>query len=326
MPQISVIVPVYNVEKYLARCIDSILVQSFTDFEVILVDDGSSDNSGKICDDYKTQDNRIVVIHQNNQGQAAARNRALDIDKGEYISFIDSDDYVHPNMFSFLVELTIKKPADIYVFKYYEGEDNSFTWKELNDHAVVKSGKTFLRECILNDINRCWILCDKLFSRKCFNSIRLPEGRIHEDNATVYKLLYAANQVAINDSVPYYYYTNPKSTMNIGYSLKRLDWLVLLEEMIPFFIEHDEKELENWANRFYLESLCSSYKKVKQYYPQSKEEMLIKTKLIKQYKSEKKKYIINMKSHPHILNVIHPTRSKVYWTLVGIKSKLKKQG
>lgn len=85
MPQISVIVPVYNVEKYLARCIDSILVQSFTDFEVILVDDGSSDNSGKICDDYKTQDNRIVVIHQNNQGQAAARNRALDIAKGEYI-------------------------------------------------------------------------------------------------------------------------------------------------------------------------------------------------------------------------------------------------
>ena len=176
MPKISVIVPVYNVEKYLARCIDSILDQSFADFEVILVDDGSPDKSGEICEYYKAQDNRIVVIHQNNEGQASARNRALDIAKGEYISFIDSDDYVHPDMFSTLIRIITESKSDLVLFGYTKGIEEKVYW-ERNEQIDYQTwnGKAFLNDCILNDKNGCWILCDKLFNRKCFKDIKITK-------------------------------------------------------------------------------------------------------------------------------------------------------
>ena len=325
MPEISVIVPVYNVEEYLARCIDSILAQSFTDFELILVDDGSTDSSGVICDEYAEGDSRVHVIHQVNKGQAAARNCALDLARGEYVSFIDSDDYVHPEMLCFLTGLAETTNADICIYKYLEGKDSSYKWEKPCNDFIVAKGSDFLRKCILNDVNRCWILCDKLFKRKCFNSIRLPEGRIHEDNATVYKLLYDAEKVVINDSILYYYYENPNSTMNESYSLKRLDWLLVLEEMIPFFVNHNEKELLDWANRFYLKSLYDSYMSLKKYYPGSFQLKNIKKKLIKQYQFEKQRYTLNIKTHPYLINEIHPHYSRWYWTYIGIKNKFSKR-
>ena len=118
MPKISVIVPVYNVEKYLLECVDSILAQTFTDFELILINDGSQDNSGAICDEYADKDSRIAVIHQENQGQAAARNNAIVIAKGEWITFVDSDDLIHPQMLEILFnavdETTQISACDLY--------------------------------------------------------------------------------------------------------------------------------------------------------------------------------------------------------------------
>ena len=112
--KISVIVPVYKVEKFINRCIDSILNQSYTDFELILVDDGSPDNCGKICDDYASKDKRIVVIHKENGGLSDARNAGIDAMKGQYVTFIDSDDYIHRETFSFLISLIEKENADIW--------------------------------------------------------------------------------------------------------------------------------------------------------------------------------------------------------------------
>ena len=119
MPKISVIVPVYNVEKYLCECIDSILTQTFTDFELILVDDGSQDNSGKICDEYANKDHRITVIHQENQGQASARNNALAIAKGEWVHFVDSDDLIHPQMLEILYA-TVDETTQISMCNLYK--------------------------------------------------------------------------------------------------------------------------------------------------------------------------------------------------------------
>ena len=113
MPLISVVTPVYNVKKYIYRCIDSILAQTVSDFELILVDDGSPDNCGAVCDEYAAKDGRVRVIHQENRGQAAARNRALDMARGEYVAFVDSDDWVHPRYLEILLGNAREKKADV---------------------------------------------------------------------------------------------------------------------------------------------------------------------------------------------------------------------
>ena len=128
MPTISVIVPVYNVEIYLHRCVDSILAQTFTDFELILVDDGSPDNCGAICDEYAKKDSRVRVIHKENGGQSSARNRAIEAAQGEWIHFVDSDDLIHPQMLEILYRAAQESGANISACSYTEAEDveNSF--------------------------------------------------------------------------------------------------------------------------------------------------------------------------------------------------------
>ena len=113
MPELSIIVPVYKVEPYLSKCIDSILAQTYTDFELILIDDGSPDNCGKICDEYEARDSRIIVIHQENQGVSAARNAGLNIAVGEYIGFVDSDDWIEPEMYGTMIGLAKAKELDV---------------------------------------------------------------------------------------------------------------------------------------------------------------------------------------------------------------------
>ena len=125
MCEISIIVPVYNVEKYLEKCIKSILNQTFTDFELILVNDGSTDKSGVICDNYKNIDDRIIVIHKKNEGLSSARNSGLDIAKGRYIGFVDSDDYINNDMYHKLYEALIKNNSDISICKFVKVYDDS---------------------------------------------------------------------------------------------------------------------------------------------------------------------------------------------------------
>ena len=324
MPKISVIVPVYNVEKYLARCIDSILDQSFADFEVILVDDGSPDKSGEICEYYKAQDNRIVVIHQNNEGQASARNRALDIAKGEYISFIDSDDYVHPDMFSTLIRIITESKSDLVLFGYTKGIEEKVYW-ERNEQIDYQTwnGKAFLNDCILNDKNGCWILCDKLFNRKCFKGISLPVGRIFEDNAVVYKILYNATRIATTESVLYYYYQNEKSTTNQAFSEKKADWLIVLEEMIEFFENnHDTEVCVHLVKRYFDESVWI-YKTIVDKFPNSKRIDYIKKQLKKHYRKYKNSLSITISNSPELYHIIYPKYSKTYWLLRTVVQNMK---
>ena len=324
MPAVSVIVPVYNVEKYLSRCIDSILAQTFTDFELILVDDGSTDKSGGICDDYKSQDNRIVVIHQNNQGQAVARNRAIDLSRGEYIAFIDSDDYVHPDMFLTLIRIITETKSDIVLFGYIEGKEERFCWERIEEaHYQIYDGKTFLKDCILSNKNGCWILCDKLFDRNCFNEIRLPVGRIFEDNAIVYKILYETNRVSISDAVLYYYYQNENSTTNQAFSEKNVDWLVVLEEMIAFFESNNDTDVcFHLVNRYINESVWI-YKKLFEGFPDSKRIDYIKKQLRSHYRKDRKFVPITIKNSPELFHIIYPKCSKVYWFLRAVEYKMK---
>ncbi len=324
MPALSIIVPVYNAEAYFARCVDSILAQTMKDFELILVDDGSPDRCGVMCDAYAEQDQRIKVIHQANAGQAVARNRALDIAQGEYFAFVDSDDYIHPQMLEILLTNARKHHAKISV-GCCQTVNSLITLSSIQySEARQFSGPEFLRHCLLNGVDKKpWILCDKIFHRSCFQSIRMPEGRIYEDNSVVYRLLYEAEVVADCDDILYFYYQNESSTVNQTFKLKHLDWLKVLEEMIPYFEEKQDQILVDKLNKSYLYALTDLYQKVKTHLNEPAVLAELKGKLKSQYKQEKEKYPITIKTHPNVIQILRPTYARIYWTVQGLLSRFK---
>lgn len=217
--KISIIVPVYNVEKYLSRCIDSVLSQKYHNLEIILVDDGSVDSSGKICDEYQQKDHRFTVIHKKNGGLSSARNSALDIVSGSYITFIDSDDWVSPEYITDLYELIIKFDADIAVCDenrfienngkiYYQGSP----YKKISREVVQTPEEaldTYMKQ-ILYDASACM----KMYKRELFDNVRYPEGCVFEDIGTTYKLFCKAKRVAFTPKQMYYYFQRNGSILH----------------------------------------------------------------------------------------------------------------
>ena len=204
---ISVIVPVYNVEPYLRECLDSIVNQTYKALEILVIDDGSTDGSGSICDEYKKKDDRIRVFHTENRGLSAARNLGLDEARGEFIGFVDSDDWIELG----ILEQAISKigEADILCFGYDRHPLN----------ASYYSGKEALVALTNGNIsNAAW---DKLYKKDCFSSFRFPEGRVHEETATTYKLLYQSSYViCINECG--YHYRNREGSISSSHSLCNL--------------------------------------------------------------------------------------------------------
>ncbi len=228
MPKISIIVPVYKVEKYIHKCIDSILSQDFTDFEVILVDDGSPDNCGKICDEYASKDSRVKVIHKENGGLSSARNAGIDIATGDYIGFVDSDDYISADMYSKMYISAVENSADIvacnlvHEYERTEKKPNKLKVfsKEQND-LILDNYKGM--ECLLLRRyfdNAAW---NKLYLRALFTGVRFPEGRLFEDIFTVYKLFSKASKVIYIHDPLYYYLQRYESIMGQKFSNKKLD-------------------------------------------------------------------------------------------------------
>ena len=180
MPKVSVIVPVYNVEPYLHRCVDSILAQTFTDFELILVDDGSPDNCPSICDEYAKKDNRVVVIHQNNGGLSAARNAGIDWSfansDSEWITFIDSDDWVHKQCLEVLYTVAKKSNVSCVSAKHLECTTSISDGIIENPNVAVLDSESFFVE----QYKYAVISCAKFYKRDLFDYIRFPDNRLHE--------------------------------------------------------------------------------------------------------------------------------------------------
>lgn len=213
---ISVVVPVYNVEAYLARCIESIIAQTYRNLEIILVDDGSTDKSGKICDDYKTKySNLIEVVHQKNRGLSGARNTGLGHAQGKYITFVDSDDWLSHDMIEIMYDNLKKYNAQISGIGFYQAYENG--------KLVANSSKTGI--CIMNkeealgkflfNNNLTVCVCGKLYQTSLWNTIKCPEGKLFEDQYTTYKLIEQAKVVVFNPSPKYYYF---KRKGSIGHS------------------------------------------------------------------------------------------------------------
>lgn len=261
MPKVSVIVPVYNVEQFIRRCIDSILRQTFTDYELFLIDDGSTDSSGLICDAYAEQDKRIRVIHQENQGQAAARNHGVAAANGEWVCFIDSDDEVHAQMLELLYHAITDGHVGISMCSVAEGDSvpESFSSPRGEKYAVHTVDQDYLDMLYDQGGHRCWIVCGKLIRTEIVRNIPFTAGRIYEDNAVACRWLYEAKKVADIDEQLYYYRVNPNGTTKSAFSLKRLDYLWALEEIIKFFKKIRYRRLQKRFCTNYVRAAVSYY-------------------------------------------------------------------
>lgn len=249
MKVISVIVPVYKVEEYIQECLDSILSQSFIDFELILVDDGSPDRCGAICDEYAKRDNRIKVIHQKNGGLSAARNAGLDIAEGEYISFIDSDDIVSSNMLEHLFKSIVKHHADICLCSFLNFENISEIGYKLNV-PISEENMSGLEACgnlSGPDFGTYVIACAKLYKKTLFEGIRFPVGRTHEDTATTYKLYYKAEKVVYLQEPLYFYRQNSNGIMKTRSVSEMCHDLLAYQEWIEFYQDQNEVKLADMA-------------------------------------------------------------------------------
>lgn len=228
-PLISVVVPVYKVEKYIHQCINSILNQTYKNLELILIDDGSPDTCGEICDDYSRKDTRVRVIHKKNGGLSDARNAGIDIAKGEYITFIDSDDYVHQDYLKVMHDLAEGQHASIVQVNFTNQADDL-------GQDVSAGISRFTPEKALRDMLRMKevqvIACAKLYRTDLFKEIRYPYGRLNEDNLTTYKLILACRgMVVVSKKKLYYYRVNDTGIMNGLFSARRYEILSFASEI-----------------------------------------------------------------------------------------------
>ena len=243
-PCISVIVPVYKVEKYLKECIDSILAQTYRDFELILVDDGSPDNCGKICDEYARRDDRIIVIHQENKGLSGARNTALDIAKGEFVTFIDSDDVVNIRYLELLLS-GMDEDIDIVASLLHEFS-GSFVdvCFDLDEAGYIKyTAKEGIVALYKNADGMNVCAAGKMYRSKTIGKLRFPVGRIHEDQYFTPLSFYRARNIAQCNLAVYYYRNHPESTMHRAFSAKRFDDIWAIDCCIKFFREKSEFDI-----------------------------------------------------------------------------------
>lgn len=257
MPKISVIVPVYKVEKYLCRCIDSILAQTFTDFELILVNDGSPDKCGEICEEYAKKDSRIHVIHQKNGGLSAARNTGIDWasanSNSKWITFIDSDDLVTQNYLDSMWKEALESDSQIVCCNCAEKSEIPHNF---NDLKSVEFKTININEDTLKSLYYgayvYWIACGKLVKKSIPTKYLFPIGRIFEDNPVVCKWLVEAKQISYTDSKLYFYFINSDGISKQKFSLKKLDLSWAFKEQEIFYESIGFKEMQKIVGKDYV--------------------------------------------------------------------------
>lgn len=256
MERISVIVPVYNVEPYLRRCVDSILGQTYENLEVILVDDGSSDGSGAVCDEYEAKDSRVRVIHKENGGLSSARNAGIDASTGEYLSFIDSDDWIEPETYGYMLGLAKKYGVKLICAGRYDvdaatGERTVGLCppREEKVSAGELVGRIFLWD------NADSAACDKLYHRSLFEGIRYPVGVVCEDVPVTYRVILETDYAAMGNRPVYNYFHRSGSLSKSQVSEKTLHFSRHTAEILPY-IRENYPDIEPKARYLRVRSLA----------------------------------------------------------------------
>lgn len=259
---VSVIVPVYNVEKYLGRCVDSILSQTYRNLEIILVDDGAKDNSGSICDSYAQKDSRVRVIHKENGGLSSARNAGIDIASGDYLEFVDSDDWLEPEAVESLLQQALIHRVDLVLGGRWDV--SAATGERKKGLCPVKqeviAGTEMVRR-IFRWENCDSSACDKLFRKKLFREIRFPDGKVVEDVPIMYKIVLDAGRVALLDKPIYNYYHRTGSITYTTVSEKNFHFSEHTAVIYPY-IQKNYPQLRQEARFLRVRSLVYSVQSV----------------------------------------------------------------
>lgn len=322
-PLISVIVPIYNSGNFLRECIESILSQSFIKLELILVNDGSTDQSGDICDEFAVIDSRVKVIHQKNGGVSIARNSGLNIANGKYIGFVDSDDRIDKNMYKVLYQLCVETNSDISVCQL---------GREIDGNLINNNSIKFIKEMenseameeLFKGVLFRFSLVNKLFSKSCFDNILFPEGRIHEDLSVTYQLFAKSKRTVYTNYIGYIYVKTENSILTSKFSKKRLDAYVAWYEILPF-MKKNYKQFYNlviscyvyWCvdNIFYILNQVENKDNKEAYLRIIRESIAINSKevIMNDSLSLKYKYILLLfYFNENLLSISHVVKKKIF--------------
>ena len=273
MSKITIIVPVYQVERYLDRCVQSVLAQTFRDFECILVDDGSTDASGRMCDEYARKYDNFSVVHKENGGLSSARNVAIPQAKGKYLYFLDSDDVLHPQALELMLRTMEETEADLVSAPQQEFSSPQPEFPVLDQvEKEVLERSDFIDHLLPENFGRiCVTACGKLYRSEIFRTLRYPEGKIYEDLHVYLDVLLSCKRIAVLDAPLYYYYTNPASITRSNYlAHDRFGEFQVREGYIRFFEERGLAQQVQYALNDYLTFFLRNAFAVLLRYPQRK--------------------------------------------------------
>ena len=324
MALISVIVPVYKVEQYIHRCVDSILNQTFTDYDLILVDDGSPDNCGNICEGYAVKDKRIIVIHQENGGLAEARNTGISWafanSDSLWLCFIDSDDWVHPRYLEYLYKANVKNETKISQCQYCTTDGTVIPVSETEKTLLVTTEEAYTN----------WYSAfawGKLYSKDVFEEIRYPVDILYEDVTIWYKILFSQEYITIVDEPLYYYFQRSDSIVNSDWTPRNLARIKAWDDQLLFFDKYGNDDLLNTTAKYYCQIASQEYESIKKSNRLSEREK-------KQYKSfiSKKLRKVVLRFHKAIktsdqykwyLEIAFPNYSVCHWGIRRIGNRFK---
>lgn len=314
---LSVIIPTYNVEKYLDKCVESIVNQTYKNLEVILVDDGSTDDSGKICDEWTKKDERIKVYHKENGGLSDARNYGIEKSNGIYLSFVDSDDYIDKDMYLNLITGCEKYNKDIGCCNKIRIYKNDLKYEnKIKTNKTVKNDESLLLLLLLSDPSAC----NKIYKRSLFDKIRFPKGKLYEDIATIPYIIDAANGMYMDKLNGYYYVQRENSIIHTNFNLNKMDYMENTKKLKEYIIKkYPNTDLEEAGECFYILSLTalltdiySSRKKYAKEYDNIINEMKQINYKSNKYIPKYKKIMIWCDLHhmPWLINLIKTTIKK----------------
>lgn len=272
MDLISVIVPVYNVKKYLGKCIESLLSQTYANFELILVNDGSTDGSDLICKEYKRKDDRICIIDKANGGLSSARNAGIDVCKGKYVCFVDSDDFVSETYLEYLYQMIIKDDSQIAICSAcWWVDENSYEHCYFEQEICLKPDASY--KLLFSKEKWFGVFAwNKLYKTELFNNIRYPEGYYFEDSGTTYKLIHKCEKISFGYEPQYFYRQQREGQITAVFNTKKIDdKLLFLDEMYAFFFARYSNIMDEYIS-YYLNCLITIYGIVIQDKPQNRED------------------------------------------------------
>lgn len=237
-PLVSVIIPVYGAEKYLRQCVDSVLAQTYDNLEIVLVDDGSQDRSGEICEEYREIHSHIKVIHQANGGLSVARNRGIEEAAGDYYTFIDADDFIHPQCIDYMVRMAVENSAEVACVDLvdYIPDSPLCLLEEKSYEPVLSSGLDYIRDALYQTSGNS-SACGKLYMRELFDSLRFTPKIGYEDLDLFYRLLLNVKRVSFLKAGMYYYRRNPESYLH-KFNLGRVDVLDVTDRMVQYMLAY----------------------------------------------------------------------------------------